>query len=93
MVGLGAARDPVLAAQVAAHMDRWREYLADGLERMRAVGLLRADADPQALALSTFAALQGGLLLAQTMESCAPLRAALDGALAALRYAAAGADG
>jgi AcrR family transcriptional regulator len=93
LVGELAGRDQVLAAQVAAHMDRWREYLADGLERMRATGLLRADADPEALALSTFAALQGGLLLAQTMESCAPLRAALDGALAALRYAAAGAGG
>ena len=88
LVGELAGRDPVLAAQVAAHMDHWREYLAEGLERMRATGLLRADADPQVLALSTFAALQGGLLLAQTMESCAPLRAALDGALAALRYAA-----
>ncbi len=93
LVGELAGRDPVLAAQVAAHMDRWREYLAEGLERMRATGVLPTDADPQALALSTFATLQGGLLLAQTMESCEPLRAALDGALAALRHAAAGAGG
>ena len=46
-------------------------------------------ADPRALALSTFAALQGGLLLTQTMESSEPLEAALDGALAALRAQAA----
>ena len=89
LVGELAGRDPVLAAQVAAHMDEWREYLAEGLERMRVGGLLRPDSDPRALALSTFAALQGGLLLTQTMESCEPLRAALDGALAALRAQAA----
>ena len=89
LVGELAGRDPVLAGQVATYMDRWREYLADGLARMRAGGLLRTGADPQALALSIFAALQGGLLLTQTMESCEPLRAALDGALAALRAQAA----
>jgi hypothetical protein len=55
----------------------------------RATGLLRADADPRALALATFAALQGGLLLTQTMQSGEPLAAALDGALTALRAAAA----
>jgi hypothetical protein len=40
------------------------------------------------LALSTFAALQGGLQLTQTMQSSKPLHAALDGALTALRAAA-----
>jgi AcrR family transcriptional regulator len=77
--------DPSRAAEVAAHMDHWCGYLADGLGRMRATGLLRADADPQRLALSTFAALQGGLLLTQTRQSIEPLEAALDGALAALK--------
>jgi hypothetical protein len=66
-------------------MDRWCGYLADGLRRMRAAGLLRADADPQRLAMSTFAALQGGLLLTQTRQSIEQLEAALDGALAALK--------
>ena len=56
---------------------------------MRSAGLLRPDADPEKLALSTFAALQGGLLLTQTMQPLEPLDAALDGALAALRAAAA----
>lgn len=81
--------DPARAAEVAAHMDRWRGFLEAGLERMRANGLLRAGADPATLALATFAALQGGLLLTQTMQSLTPLEAALDGALAALRAAAA----
>jgi hypothetical protein len=35
--------------------------------------------------VAVFAALQGGLLLMQARDSIAPLEAALDGALAALR--------
>jgi AcrR family transcriptional regulator len=77
--------EPERAAVVKAQMDQWRGCLEAGLERMRAAGLLRAGADPRALALATFAALQGGLLLTQMMESIEPLEAALDGALAALR--------
>jgi hypothetical protein len=52
---------------------------------MRAAGLLRADAVPETLALSIFAALHGGLLLTQTMQSVEPLEAALEGAMTALR--------
>ncbi len=81
--------DPEHAVEVAAYMDRWRGYLESGLTRMRARGLLRADADPESLALAVFAALQGGLLLIQTMQSIRPLAAALDGALIALRAHAA----
>jgi AcrR family transcriptional regulator len=81
--------DPARAADLAAYMDRWRGYLEAGLTRMRAAGLLRGDADPRVLALATFAALHGGLLLTQTMQSGEPLAAALDGALTALRAAAA----
>jgi AcrR family transcriptional regulator len=77
--------DPTLAGKLAAHLDIWRDYLEAGLHRMRDSGLLRQDADPRTLALSTFAALQGGLLLTQTMRSLEPLEAALTGALAALR--------
>ncbi|HEX3872680.1 MAG TPA: helix-turn-helix domain-containing protein [Solirubrobacteraceae bacterium] len=80
-----AGSDPVRAAEVAASMDHWRGYLRAGLTRMVDAGLLRPDADPETLSLGTFAALQGGLLLTQTMESIKPLEAALDGALAALR--------
>jgi AcrR family transcriptional regulator len=83
-----AGNDPARAAEVAAQMDRWRGYLEAGLRRMRSAGLLRADADPERLALSTFASLQGGLLLTQTMQSIEPLKAALDGALKALRASA-----
>jgi AcrR family transcriptional regulator len=81
--------DPAHAAVVTDHMDRWRGYLQDGLTRMRGDGLLRADADPARLALSTFASLHGGLLLMRSMQSITPLEAALDGALTALRASAA----
>jgi AcrR family transcriptional regulator len=81
--------DPERAADVARHLDHWRGYLRAGLSRMRDAGLLRADADPDTLALSVFAALHGGLLLTQTMRSLKPLEAALDGALTTLRAAAA----
>ncbi|MDT7691492.1 MAG: TetR/AcrR family transcriptional regulator, transcriptional repressor for nem operon [Pseudonocardiales bacterium] len=81
--------DPERAADVAQHLDHWRGYLRAGLSRMRDAGLLRADADPDTLALSVFAALHGGLLLTQTMRSLKPLEAALDGALTTLRAAAA----
>jgi AcrR family transcriptional regulator len=81
--------DPERAAEVAAHMDRWRGYLEAGLTRMREAGLLQADADPATLALSIFASLQGGLLLTQTTQSLRPLEAALDGAMTALHATAA----
>jgi AcrR family transcriptional regulator len=81
--------DPARAAELAASLDRWRGHLQDGVARMRANGLLRADSDAEAIALAIFAALQGGLLLTQTMRSLRPLEAALDGALEILRSVAA----
>jgi AcrR family transcriptional regulator len=80
--------EPERAADVTAHMNRWRQYIEAGLQRMHAAGLLRDDVNPDTLALSTFAALHGGLLLTQMMHSIEPLEAALDGALAGLRAAA-----
>ena len=88
LVGELAGSDPALAAEVAAHMDALARHLQTGVERMRAAGRLRADADPEALRSPLFASLQGGLLLTQTHRSVRPLEAALDGALAALRAAA-----
>jgi AcrR family transcriptional regulator len=75
---------PDRAAELTAHMDRWRGCLEDGLRRMRSAGRLRADADPHELALATFASLHGGLALTQMMESIEPLDAALSAALVAL---------
>jgi AcrR family transcriptional regulator len=76
--------DPERAAEVTAHMERWRGLLEAGVTRLRDAGELSADADPRALSLAVFASLQGGLLLTATAESIEPLEAALDGALAML---------
>jgi AcrR family transcriptional regulator len=74
--------------------DRWQELLAQGLERMRASGVLCADADPRSLATGLMAALQGGYLLARTAGDSAPLAIALDMALDHVRsFAAAATDG
>jgi AcrR family transcriptional regulator len=80
--------EPDRAGEMTARMDRWRGCLEDGLRRMQAAGRLRADANPSELALATFAALHGGLALMPMTESVEPLRAALDGALVALRASA-----
>ncbi len=57
---------------------RWDTAIRDGLTAMHRRGELRATADPDALALGTLAAVQGGLLLTQTLRDTAPLEAALD---------------
>jgi AcrR family transcriptional regulator len=79
------AEDPRLGEAVAAHLEEWRGHLEAGLARMCASGLLPADATPRSLSTAILAALQGGLLLAQTSHSIEPLEAALDLALTGLR--------
>ena len=61
--------------------DTWEALIADGLARMRATGELAAGADPETLAAGVMAALQGGLLLAQTRRDPRRLAIALDMAL------------
>jgi AcrR family transcriptional regulator len=83
------ASEPERAVLLTAHMDRWRGFLTAGVRRMIDGGLLATDTDPETLALSVFAALQGGLALMAMSDSIEPLSAALDGALSALRAHAA----
>jgi TetR/AcrR family transcriptional regulator, transcriptional repressor for nem operon len=52
---------------------------------MKERGLLRRNADTDALAVATLASLQGGLLLGQTRKSTEPLEIALDAALENIR--------
>jgi AcrR family transcriptional regulator len=80
-----AEDDPQARAAVAAGFERWRERLAAGLRAMQSRGDLAGDADPDRLALAVLGAAQGGLLLAQTARSVAPLEAALDLALDGVR--------
>jgi AcrR family transcriptional regulator len=83
------ASEPERAAPLTAFMDRWRDFLTAGVRRMVDGGLLAPETDPERLALSVFASLQGGLALMAMSDSTEPLCAALDGALDALRAHAA----
>jgi len=89
LAGEAAASDPQLRADIAEYFELWRSSLRDGVARMKAGGLLRRNADPDLLATSLLAAIQGGLVLAQVRGDIAPLGDALDGAIAGLRAFAA----
>jgi len=80
-----AETDEVARQALAAGFDRWEEPLREGLEKMRLHGKLRRSADPVRLATATLAAIQGGLVLAQTRRDPQQLRISLDAAHAHLR--------
>ena len=84
-----AAVDAELDRTVADGMRAWRGMLAGGVVKMRTAGLVAESTDPERIAVSILAAIQGGLVLSQPERSAWPLEAALDSALAPLRGAAA----
>jgi TetR/AcrR family transcriptional regulator, transcriptional repressor for nem operon len=65
--------------------------LETGLSALRENGELAPDADVENLSLVLLTSLQGGLLLTQARQDVAPLRAALDAAVATVERAAVGA--
>jgi TetR/AcrR family transcriptional repressor of nem operon len=79
-----AGSDPTARAALIAGFGAWQDGLVRGLRAMREGGDLADEADPDRLAIGLLAAVQGGLLLAQTAGSVAPLEAALDVALAGI---------
>ncbi len=68
----------------------WESALGEGLRAMQAGGLLRDDADPDALAESTIAVLEGGYLLSTVKRDARPMRNALAAALGQLKSCAPG---
>lgn len=80
-----ADTDPEARKELVAGFARWEGAIRDGLAAMRDRGELRPDADPVRLALAVLAALQGGLLLAQTRRDTAALEAGLDTTLDRIR--------
>jgi AcrR family transcriptional regulator len=64
-----------------ASFDAWRRMLVETLSRLRGLGVLSEDADPQRLGTGLLAALQGGYVLAQNARSSEPMAVALDMAL------------
>jgi AcrR family transcriptional regulator len=81
LLGQIGERDDDIRAVLADGFDRWEASIRAGLAAMIASGELRADTDPDWLATSTLASLQGGLTLSQARRDARPLRRALDGAL------------
>ena len=76
-----ADHDEEARKALRADFQIWERLLVDGLERMRAKGILTSDADPDDLATGIMAALQGGYLLAQTAHDSDPMAVALDMAI------------
>jgi TetR/AcrR family transcriptional repressor of nem operon len=73
---------PDLRHDIAMGFERWREPIRSGLAAMRERGELRPEADPDRLATSFLAALEGGTLLTQIARDTGPLTTALDTMLA-----------
>ncbi|MFE0631884.1 TetR/AcrR family transcriptional regulator [Streptomyces sp. NPDC058864] len=76
---------PGVRELITDHLERWHAALAKGLTAMRTDGLLREDADVDALATAVLAAVQGGAMMGQITGSTDPLRTALTVALDHLR--------
>jgi TetR/AcrR family transcriptional repressor of nem operon len=77
-----AESDPEARALIAAGFDEWAAAIGEGLRSLHADGKLRPDIDPDDLATTLLAALQGGLLLGQVLRSSRPIETAVDTLLA-----------
>jgi AcrR family transcriptional regulator len=81
LLGQLGERDDGIRTVLADGFDRWEASIRAGLAAMIDSGELRAGTDPDWLAASTLASLQGGLVLSQARRDPRALRRALDGAL------------
>jgi TetR/AcrR family transcriptional repressor of nem operon len=63
---------------IAAGFGQWSAAISDGLRRLHAAGHLPDGTDPDDLAVTLLAVLQGGLLLAQVQRDTRPLETAVD---------------
>src|ERR1700712_1802631 len=77
-----AENDPEARALIAAGFDQWAAAISDGLRSLHEDGKIPSDIDPDDLATTLLATLQGGLLLAQVQRSTRPFETAVDTLLA-----------
>jgi AcrR family transcriptional regulator len=84
LAGQLAETDPQARALLADGFGQWQAAIGEGLRRLQQAGQLPGGADPDALAVTLLATLQGGLLLAQVQRDLRPLETALDTLLQAL---------
>jgi AcrR family transcriptional regulator len=82
LVGQLAESDPEARALIAAGFDQWAGAIADGLRSLHADGKLPSGIDPDDLATTLLATLEGGLLLSQVHQSARPFETAVDTLLA-----------
>ena len=84
LAGQLAESNPETRVHLAAGYQRWLDRFRTDLAAMQENGVLRPDADPDALANMILAAMQGGVLLSQTLRRPEPLSDSLTAALATL---------
>jgi TetR/AcrR family transcriptional regulator, transcriptional repressor for nem operon len=77
LAGQLAETDPYARGLLAGGFAQWQAIIADGLRRLHDAGHLPGGADPDALAVTLLATLQGGLLLAQVQRDSRPLETAV----------------
>ena len=77
-----AESDPEARALIAAGFDQWASALSDGLRPLQTGGKLPADVNPDDLATTLLATLEGGLLLAQVQRDIRPFETAVNTLLA-----------
>jgi TetR/AcrR family transcriptional regulator, transcriptional repressor for nem operon len=77
-----AESDPEARALIAAGFDQWAAAIGDKLRSLHADGQLPPGIDPDDLATTLLATLQGGLLLAQVHRDIRPFETAVDTLLA-----------
>ena len=73
--------DDKARASLSEHFAEWRTLLAAALDRMRAAGVLRREAETASLATGLLAAVEGGYLLSQTGRDPRLMQSALDMAI------------
>ena len=77
-----AETDPEARALIAAGFDQWASALSDGLRPLHTEGRLPSDIDPDDLATTLLATLEGGFLLAQVQRDIRPFETAVNTLLA-----------
>jgi TetR/AcrR family transcriptional repressor of nem operon len=77
-----AESDPEARALIAVGFERWSNAISDGLRDLHDAGQLPTEIDPDDLAVTLLAALQGSLLLAQVQRSARPVETTIDTLLA-----------
>jgi TetR/AcrR family transcriptional regulator, transcriptional repressor for nem operon len=73
-----AETDARARALIAAGFGQWSAAISDGLRRLHAAGHLPDGTDPDDLAVTLLAVLQGGLLIAQVQRDTRPHETAVD---------------